>query len=112
MGCTQELSKNKKKCCLENEISVAHVYDGISLSRKETQNWVICRDVDESRVCQTEWSKSGTKQRILTHVYGIWEMAQRNYLQGSSGEQTRGSGEGKRRMDGRRVIPTGIPKHV
>ena len=37
---------------------VAHTYDGGSLSHKKEQNSVICRDVDWSRDCHTEWSKS------------------------------------------------------
>ena len=58
MGCTQELSKNKKKCCLENEINAVHIYDGISLSRKETQNrvivetWMSLESVKQSGVSQ------------------------------------------------------------
>ena len=37
---------------------VVCVYNGILLHHKKEQNWVICRDVDEPRVCHTEWSKS------------------------------------------------------
>ena len=37
---------------------VVHIYNGISLSHKKEQNWVICRDMDVSRDCHTEWSKS------------------------------------------------------
>ena len=37
---------------------VAHTYDGVLLSHKKEQNSVICRDVDWSRDCHTEWSKS------------------------------------------------------
>ena len=33
---------------------VVHVYNGILLSHIKGKNWVICRDVDESRDCHTE----------------------------------------------------------
>ena len=38
---------------------------------KKEQNWVIYRDVDGSRVCRTEWSKSENKYSILMHVCGL-----------------------------------------
>ena len=34
--------------------NVVHMYNGILLSHKEEQNWVICRDVDAPRDCHTE----------------------------------------------------------
>ena len=34
--------------------AVVHIYNGILLSDIKEQNWVICRDVDESRDCHTE----------------------------------------------------------
>ena len=40
---------------------VAHIYNGILLSHKKKQNWVICSEVDGPRVCHTEWSKSERK---------------------------------------------------
>ena len=36
---------------------VVHIYNGIVLSHKKEQNWVICSDVDEPRVCHTKWSQ-------------------------------------------------------
>ena len=33
---------------------VVHVYNGILLSHKKELNWVISRDGNESKVCQTE----------------------------------------------------------
>ena len=30
------------------------IYNGILLSHKKEQNWVICRDLDGPRVCHTE----------------------------------------------------------
>ena len=43
---------------------VAHIYNGISLSHKKEQNWVICNAVDEPRVCQTERSKLEREKQI------------------------------------------------
>ena len=51
---------------------MAHIYDGILLSYKKKQNWVICSEVDEPSVCHTEWSKSEReKHHILMHICGI-----------------------------------------
>ena len=43
---------------------VAHTYNGILLSHKNKQNWVICNEVDGPRVCHTEWSKSEREKQI------------------------------------------------
>ena len=37
---------------------VVYIYDGILFSHKKERNWVICWEVDGSRDCHTEWSKS------------------------------------------------------
>ena len=37
---------------------VVHIYNGIILSHKKEWNWVIFRNVHESRLCHAEWSKS------------------------------------------------------
>ena len=39
-----------------NEIRsfVVHIYNGILVSHKKEQNWVICSEVDGPRVCHTE----------------------------------------------------------
>ena len=52
---------------------VVHIYNGILLSPKKEQNWVICRDVDGSRdFIQSEVSqKEKNKYHILTHICGI-----------------------------------------
>ena len=53
---------------------VAHIYNGILLSRKKKWNLVICSEVDGPRVCHTEWSKSERKNQIPyanIYVYGI-----------------------------------------
>ena len=51
---------------------VVPVYNWILLGHKQKRNCVICRDVNESTDCQTEWSKSKRKNKyILTHICGI-----------------------------------------
>ena len=47
---------------------VVHVYNGILLSHKKELNWVISRDGNESKVCQTEWNKSEREKQIL-YIY-------------------------------------------
>ena len=50
----------------------AHTHDGILLNHKREWNWVSYSEVDEPRVCYTEWSKTKReKYCILTHIYGI-----------------------------------------
>ena len=43
---------------------VEHIYNGILLSHKREQNWLICRDMSGSRDCHTEWSKSEREKQI------------------------------------------------
>ena len=53
---------------------VVHIYSGILLSHKNEWNWVIRRDVDGSRDCHTEWSKSeGEKQISYISAY-MWNL--------------------------------------
>ena len=33
---------------------VVHIYNGMLLSHKNKQNWIVCRDVDKPKVCHTE----------------------------------------------------------
>ena len=46
-------------------IYMVHIYNGLLLIHKKEWNWVICRHVDGSRVCHTEWSKSEREKQIL-----------------------------------------------
>ena len=50
-----------------------YIYNGILLSHKKEQNWVICRDVmDLETVIQSEVSqKEKSKYRLLTLICGI-----------------------------------------
>ena len=62
---------------------VVHIYNGILLSHKKVRNWVICRDVDGSRDCHTEWSqKVKNKYRILTHMWNLEKWYRWTDLQG------------------------------
>ena len=44
---------------------VVRIYSRILLSHRENWNLIICRDVDEPRVCHTEWSKSEKEKQRL-----------------------------------------------
>ena len=53
---------------------VTHIYNGILLSHKKERYWVICWDVDGSRECHTEWSKSEREKEISyinTHMWNL-----------------------------------------
>ena len=49
---------------------VVYTYNGIRLSQKKEQNWVIYSHVDGPRICHTEWSKSEREKeiQILMHM--------------------------------------------
>ena len=48
------------------------MFTGILLNQKNKWNWVICGDLDGSRIYHTKWSKSekNPKYHILTHICG------------------------------------------
>ena len=53
---------------------MAHIYNGLLLSHKKKQNWIICSEVDVpiESVIQSEVSqKEKNKYRMLTHIYGV-----------------------------------------
>ena len=51
-----------------------HTYNGVLLSHKKEQNWAICRDVDTSRDCHTEWSKSEREKQISYNNAYMWNL--------------------------------------
>ena len=53
---------------------VVHIYNGIWLSHKKERNWVICWDVDGSRDCHTEWSKSEREKQISYINAYMWNL--------------------------------------
>ena len=56
---------------MEKEV-VVHIYNGILISHKKEQNWVICWDMDGSTDCHTEWSQS-EKQISYINMY-MWNL--------------------------------------
>ena len=53
---------------------VVHIYNGILLSPKKEWNWLICWDVDGSRDCHTEWSKSEREKQISYINAYMWNL--------------------------------------
>ena len=51
-----------------------HLYNGILLSHKKEQNWIICRDVDGPRNCHSEGSKSEREKQILHMNAYMWNL--------------------------------------
>ena len=45
-------TKTKLRLLLDKE-DVVHTYNGLSLSNKKEENWVICRDLGGPRICHT-----------------------------------------------------------
>ena len=82
---------------------VVHIYNGVLLSHKKERNWVICRDVDGSRDCHTERSKSERKKQISyinAYMWNLEKMVQMNRFAGQKvrhrcREQTYGHQGGK-----------------
>ena len=63
------------------------IKQNILLSNRRKWHWAICGDVDETRVCHTEWSKTEReKQTSYINAY-MWNLEKRHwrmYLQGRS----------------------------
>ena len=53
---------------------VVHIYNGTLLSHKKKRNWVICWDVEGSKDCHTEWSKSEREKQILYTDACMWNL--------------------------------------
>ena len=53
---------------------MAHIHNEILLSHKKESNWVSCSDVDETRVCHTEGSKSEREKQILCINTHMWTL--------------------------------------
>ena len=53
---------------------MVHIYNGILLSHRMEQNWVICRGVDGPRDCHTVWSKSERKKQISYINAYMWNL--------------------------------------
>ena len=60
---------------------MAHIYNGILVSQKKKQKWVICSEVDGPRVCHTEGSKSEREKQIPyanTYIQSLKKQKQTN----------------------------------
>ena len=53
---------------------VVRTYNGILLSHKMEQIWVIWTEVKETTACYTEWSKSGREKQLLYINAYIWNL--------------------------------------
>ena len=53
---------------------MTHIYNGILLSHKKKQNWVIWSEMDGPRVCHTEWSKSEREKQIPYANTYVWNL--------------------------------------
>ena len=53
---------------------MVHIYNGVLISHKKERNWIICRDVDGSRDCHTEWSKSEREEQISYIKAYMWNL--------------------------------------
>ena len=53
---------------------VTHIYNGILLSHKKKQNWVICSYMDGPRDYHTKWNKSGREKQISYNITYKWNL--------------------------------------
>ena len=61
---------------LDKEV-VVHICNGILLSHKKEQNWIICRDVDgPGDIIQSEVSQKEKNNHIIMHICGFRRMVQ------------------------------------
>ena len=51
-----------------------YIYNGILLSHKKDQNWFICSDMVETRVCHAEYSKSEREKQISYINTSMWNL--------------------------------------
>ena len=85
---------------------VVRICNGIFLSHKKEQTWVICSEVDEPTACYTEQSKSGREKQII-YQYTYEESRKMILMNLFSGkewrhrhrEQTCGHSRGRRGWD-------------
>ena len=52
---------------------MVHIYNEIILSHKREWNHIIYRDVDKSKICHTDWSKSEREKQIYINAY-LWNL--------------------------------------
>ena len=52
---------------------MVHIYSGITQPLKEWNN-AICSNIDGSRDCHTEWSKSNRKGKLSYEISYMWNL--------------------------------------
>ena len=88
---------------------MVHLYNGILLSHKKEWIWVSWTELDESRACDVEWSKSDREKQIFYVNAYIWSLEKMVliFLQGRNGDadvengfaDTAGGGEAGRNWE-------------
>ena len=68
---------------------MAHIYNGILLSHRKKQNWIICSEVDGPGVCHTEWSQSEREKQIPYANTYIWTLKEKE-KENNGSEEPRG----------------------
>ena len=53
---------------------VVHIYNGTLLKHKKEKNNAICSNMDGSRNCNSEWSKSDRKRQISYNISDMWNL--------------------------------------
>ena len=53
---------------------VIHAHNGILLSHKGEQSWVICRDMNGPRECHTKWINLERENQILYINVYMWTL--------------------------------------
>ena len=57
---------------MNGQRTVVHIYSGILLSHKKESIWVSWTEVNETRVCYTEWSKLEKKKYWRIDAFELW----------------------------------------
>ena len=85
-----------------DEDAVIRTYNTVLLGLKKECIWVCSDEVDEPRVCYTEWSQSERQKQVSYTNANTWNLERLywwSYLQGSNGnpdrEETYGHGRGQ-----------------
>ena len=53
---------------------VVHIYNGTLFKHKKEKNNAICSNMDGSRNCHSEWSKSDRKRQISYNISDMWNL--------------------------------------
>ena len=53
---------------------IVHIYNGTLFNHKKEQSNAICSNMDGSRDCPSEWSKSDRKRQISYNIAYMWNL--------------------------------------